>query len=81
MGKKCSTFYNRLAKKIAEKRELHQSIVINWIRTKTYFALLKSALPWLRGSRSISRNVCFVGEKIEAAHEVAKILNIVRLNT
>ena len=73
MGRKCSTFYNRLAKKIAEKRELHQSMVINWIRTKTSFALLNSALLWLRGSRSISRNVCFVGDKTEAAHEVAKI--------
>ena len=77
MGRKSRAFYNRLAKKIAEKRELHQSIVTNWIRTKISFALLKSALLCLRGSRSISRNTCFLGDNIEAAHEVAIIENIV----
>ena len=58
---------------ILEKRELHQSVVTNWIRTKISFALLKSALLCLLGSRSISRNMCFVGVNIETAHEVAKI--------
>ena len=37
------------------------------------FELLKSVLLCLRGLRSISRNVCFEGDNIEAAHEVAKI--------
>ena len=73
MRRECSTFYNRLAKKIAEKRELHQSIVTNWIRTKISFTLLKSALLCLRGSRIISRNVRFLGDNIAAALEVAKI--------
>ena len=73
MGRECSTFYNRLAKKIAEKRELHPPVVTNWIRTKISFALLKSALLCLRGSTSISRNMCFVGDNIEAANEIAKI--------
>ena len=73
MGREYSTFYNRLAKKIAEKGELHQSIVTNWIRTKISFELLKSALLCLRESRNISRNVCFVGDNIEAAHKFAKI--------
>ena len=73
MGRECSTFYNKLAKKIAVKRELHQSIVTTLIRTKIFFSLLKSALLCLRGSRSISRNVCFVGDNIEVRHKVAKI--------
>ena len=73
MGRECSMFYNKLVKKIAEKRELHQSIVTNWIRTKISFALLKSALLCLSGSTSISRNVCFAGDNIEVAYEVAKI--------
>lgn len=47
------------------------SIVTNWIPTKIYFLILKSALC-LRGLKSISRNVCFVGDNIEAAHKVAK---------
>ena len=73
MGRESRTFYNRLAKKIAEKRELHQLIVTNWIRIKIYFTyILKSALLYLRGSRSISRNACLVGDNTGAAHEVGK---------
>ena len=53
MGRECSAFHNTLVKKIAEKRQLHQSIVTNWIRTKISFALLKSTVICLRGSRSI----------------------------
>ena len=68
MGRECITFYNRLAKEIAEKQELHQSIVTNWLRTKIFVALLKSALLCIRGLRSLSRYVCFVGDNIEAAH-------------
>ena len=73
MGRECSTLYNRLAKQIAEKRELHQSIVTNWIRTKISSALLKSALLYLRESSSISRNVCFIVDSIEAGQKVGKI--------
>ena len=73
MGRKCSTFYNRLTKKIAEKQELYQSTVTNWIQTKISFALLKSALLCLHGSRSPSSKVCFVGNNIAVAHQVAKI--------
>ena len=72
MGRECSTLYNRLAKQIAEKRELHQSIVTNWIRTKISSALLKSA-RYLRESSSISRNMCFIVDSIEAGQKVAKI--------
>ena len=73
MERECSTFYNRLTKEITEKGELDQSIVANWIQIKISFASLESAVLCLRGSRSISRNVCVVGDNIETAHEVAKI--------
>ena len=73
MKRESGTIYNRLAKKIAEKREVHQSIVTNWIRTKISFVLLKSALPCFRGSKSICRNVCFIGDNVEVAQKVAKI--------
>ena len=42
------------------------------MQTRISFALLKSMLLCLRGLRSISGNVRFVGDNIEAAHEVAK---------
>ena len=73
MGRECSTFHNRLTKAITEKGKLDQSIVANWIQIKISFATLESALLRLRGSRSISRNVCVVGDNIETAHEVAKV--------
>ena len=44
MGREGSTFNDRLAKNIAEKRELHQSIATNWIQTKIYLTLLKLGL-------------------------------------
>ena len=44
MGRECSTFNDRLAKNIAVKQELHQSIATNWIQTKIYLTLLKLAL-------------------------------------
>ena len=73
MRRWCSTFYKRLAKKIAQKRELHQPIVTNYIQTKIYFALFKSALLCLRGLKSLSRNLSFVGDNIEVEQKVAKI--------
>ena len=41
MRRECSTFYNKLAKKITEKGESHQSIVTNWIRTKKFFCVIE----------------------------------------
>ena len=73
MGRECITFYKRLAKKIVEKREVHKLIVTNWIQTEVSFTLLTFALPCLRGSRSLSRNMYFVGDNIEVAHKVSKI--------
>ena len=73
MGRECSMFYNKLSQKISEKKDIHKSIATNWIRTKLSFALLKSALLCIRGSRSLDRKVCFVDDDIKIAHEVAKI--------
>ena len=70
MRRGCSTFYKRL----------HQPIVTNYIRTKIYFALFKSALLCLRGLRSLSRNLSFVGDNIEVEQKVTKIQNIVQQN-
>ena len=51
MGKECNTFFKRLTSMLAEKRGEKQSIVATWLRTKTSFALLRSCLVCLRGSR------------------------------
>ena len=52
MARECDAFYKRLAELLAEKRDLHQSIVTNWIRTRINFYLLRSTLLCIRGSRS-----------------------------
>ena len=52
MAKECSTFYKRLAERIAEKRNISTSLAMNWIRTRLNFHLLRSCLLCLRGSRS-----------------------------
>ena len=54
MGRECDMFYSRLSQLISDKRNLLKSITMNWIRTKVCFALLKSSLLCLRGSRTVS---------------------------
>ena len=48
MAEECKLYHSRLAELLAIK-------TIAWIRTKVSFAILKAALLWLRGSRTIKR--------------------------
>jgi len=53
MGKECLKYHSRLAQLIAIKKKGEQyAKTISWIRTRTSFALLRSALVRLRGSRT-----------------------------
>ena len=52
MGKECLRFHSRLAQLLAVKKGESYSTTIRWIRARTSFALLRSALVCLRGSRS-----------------------------
>ena len=52
MAPECSIFYKRLSHLIAEKRNEKLSLVSTWVRTKISFALLRSALLCIRGTRS-----------------------------
>ena len=51
-GKECLMYHSRLAQLIAIKKREQYSKTISWIRTRTSFALLRSALVCLRGSRT-----------------------------
>ena len=73
MGRECQKFCSRLAQMISEKRDLPQSISSNWIRTKTWFALLKSSLLCLRGSRTVCRKTAEFEIDVDVSHTVAKI--------
>ena len=55
MGRECNMLYSRLSQLLSDKRNLSKSITMNWIRTKVCFAVLKSSLLCLRGSRTICR--------------------------
>ena len=52
MAVKCKRFYSRLAELIAIKKGEEYSTTMSWIRSKVSFALLRSALLCLGGSRS-----------------------------
>ena len=51
MGQECQHFFRRLCGLIADKRDQRVSEVTTWLRTKTSFALLRSALMCIRGTR------------------------------
>ena len=51
MGKECLQYHSRLARLISIKKGEDYAKTISWIRARTSFALLRSALICLRGSR------------------------------
>ena len=51
MGKEAESFHKRLAQLIAEKRNENYSHVVNYLRTRLRFCLLKSVLTSIRGVR------------------------------
>ena len=73
IGRECNMFYSRLSQLISDKRNLSKSITMNWIRTKVCFALLKSSLLCLRGSRTVCRKVPELECDNDVPHQHAKI--------
>ena len=54
MGQEAEKFHKRLAQLIADKRNEPYSCVVNYIRTRLRFCLLKSVLTSIRGVRGKS---------------------------
>ena len=52
MADECKRFHSRLAELMSIKKGEEYSTTISWIRSKVSFALLRSALLCLRGSRT-----------------------------
>ena len=72
MGNESRAFYSLLVELISIKRKLpNKSMVSSWLRTKVSFALLRSMLLCLRGSRSIRKRY-FVLENIEIVEKIAE---------
>ena len=75
MGPECLRFHSRLAELIANKKGEHYSRTISWIRARTSFALLRSALICLRGSRTIRRRkMDLINADIDLQNSEAAIL-------
>ena len=66
MGNECRKFYKKLSEEIAEKRDENLSVVSSYIRTRISFALLRSALVCIRGSRSryITRDIAEIDMRV-----------------
>ena len=58
MGKECLQYQSRLAQLISIKKGEDYAKTISWIRARTSFALLRSALISLRGSRARRKAFC-----------------------
>ena len=65
MGKECDAFHKRIAQMFAIKRDEKYGQVMNYIRTRLSFALLKSILVSLRGVRE--------KEKYHATRNISKV--------
>ena len=52
MGREATTFYRRLADGISLKEQKKYSVIMGWIRCRLSFAILRSAILCIRGSRS-----------------------------
>ena len=57
MAGECKVFYSRLAMLLSSKRGVEKFQVTTWIRTKINFALLRSMILCLRGSRTTSSGI------------------------
>ena len=70
MGPQCHLVVKRLAATISEKRDLPNSVVAGWLRCRLSFALLRTTLLCVRGTRA--RRVNF-DPNIELSVSAARI--------
>ena len=55
MADKCPRYHSRLAELLSAKKQESYATTISWVRAKVSFAILRSALLCLRGSRTPRR--------------------------
>ena len=53
MARECTIFFKRLADILAEKKKIPYSQVMYWVRCRISFALLRSSIMAIRGSRTL----------------------------
>uniref|UniRef100_A0A1X7UTM5 Uncharacterized protein n=1 Tax=Amphimedon queenslandica TaxID=400682 RepID=A0A1X7UTM5_AMPQE len=57
VGREANAFLKRLGERLSMKWARHYSEVINWIRTRLTFAIIRTSILCLRGSRTKWRSV------------------------
>jgi len=75
MGCECLRYHSRLAELISVEKGEDDAKTLTWIREKVSFSILRSALLYLRGSRSNRRrtnNVKDIDVDVELARSNAK---------
>ena len=72
-GFETSRFIWKLIEKIAIKKDLEQSVVANYVRTKLSFELIRSQVACIRGSRQL-RNMNINSGEIELVSTRAAIM-------
>ena len=73
LGNECQTFYRHLANKIATKTSDKYEKVLNWIRCRLSFMVVKAALFCLRGSRIVNKEAINIVEDFSLACSEAGI--------
>jgi len=63
MANECLRYHSRLAELIAAKKQETYCTTISWIRAKVSFAILRSDLLCIRGSRAKRRRSADVKER------------------
>ena len=72
----CVKYHNRIAELVANKNGESYSRAISWIRAKVSFAIVRSAILCLRGSRSRRRQLDFVDSTYRSIISFFKELGI-----
>ncbi len=72
MGPEATTFYKRLADLLAVKRDSPYSVTMGWLRCRLAFAMLRSALLCIRGSRKL-RSSAAVSDCFEMAVTTSRL--------
>ena len=77
MGRAATVTYKRLASLLAAKREQPYCVVMGWLRCHLSFALLRSAVTCLRGSRSRKGHVPHSDTPVDLVVRESRITSVV----
>ena len=73
MSQECQRYHSRLAEFISSKKQENYATTVTWIRTKVSFAILRTALVCLRGTRSWRRKANVQENDLEIEKGLARL--------